>query len=119
MKAIYLQKKGGADCLVEGNIPRPTPKAGEVLVKVHATTVTPTEFQWFPTFSTKSGEPRPFPIVLSHEFSGTVESLGAETDGFKPGDAVYGLNDWFANGAQAECCVAPASALAAKPASLD
>ena len=119
MKAIYLEKKGGADSLVEGDLPRPNPKAGEVLIKVHSTAVTPTEFQWFPTFQTKSGDARPFPIVLSHEFCGTVNSLGPDTDGFKPGDAVYGLNDWFVNGAQAEYCVAPASALAPKPATLD
>lgn len=119
MKAIYLQKKGGADSLVEGDLPRPNPKAGEILIKVHSTAVTPTEFQWFPTFQTKSGDARPFPIVLSHEFSGTVESLGPNADGFKAGDTVYGLNDWFANGAQAEYCVAPASALAPKPATLD
>ena len=119
MKSIYLEKKSGAESLIEGNLPRPDPKPGEVLIKVHATAVTPTELQWFPTFNTKSGEPRAFPIVLSHEFSGTVESLGPDANGFKVGDAVYGLNDWFENGAQAEYCVAPASALARKPASLD
>jgi NADPH:quinone reductase-like Zn-dependent oxidoreductase len=119
MKAIYLENKAGAESLVSGQIPRPSPKAGEVLVKVHATAVTPTEFQWFPTFNRQSGEPRPFPIVLSHEFSGTVESLGPDVNDVEVGAAVYGLNDWFANGAQAEYCVAPAKALAPKPRSLD
>ncbi len=119
MKAMYLENKAGAESLVLGQIPRPSPKAGQVLVKVHATGVTPTELQWFPTFNMQSGEPRPFPIVLSHEFSGTVESLGPEVNDVEVGAAVYGLNDWFANGAQAEYCVAPASALAPKPRSLD
>jgi len=118
MKAIYLEKKGGPESLIQGNIPKPNPNAGEVLVKVHATAATPTEFQWFPTFKTKSGDARPFPIVLSHEFSGTLEALGPGADGFKVGDAVYGLNDWFVNGAQADYCVAATSGLAAKPASL-
>ncbi|HZI32376.1 MAG TPA: NADP-dependent oxidoreductase, partial [Candidatus Binatia bacterium] len=77
--------------------------------------VTPTEFQWYPTFQTQTGEPRPFPIVLSHEFSGEVAALGAGVNNFKIGDAVYGLNDWFANGAQAEYCVASATMLAIKP----
>ena len=119
MKAAYLGKKTGPEGLILGEIPNPTPKAGEVLVKVHATTVMPTELQWFPTFNLASGEPRPFPIVLGHELSGKVEALGVGVTNLKVGDEVYGLNDWFTNGAQAEYCVAPASALALLPKSLD
>jgi NADPH:quinone reductase-like Zn-dependent oxidoreductase len=119
MNAIYLGQKTGADGLVWGEIPRPTPHAGEVLVKVYATAVTPTELSWVPTFNQPSGEPRPFPIVLSHEFSGVVESIGADVREFTVGDEVFGLNDWFVNGAQAEYCVAAASSLARKPKSLD
>jgi NADPH:quinone reductase-like Zn-dependent oxidoreductase len=119
MKAVYLDKQAGAESLVAGQIPRPNPAAGEVLVKVHATAVTPTELQLSPTFNKQSGEPRPFPIVLSHEFSGTVESVGPDVNNVETGAAVYGLNDWFANGAQAEYCVASAGALAPKPRSLD
>jgi len=119
MKAIYLESQGGADSLVLGEIPRPSPGEGEVLVKVHATAVMPTEFQWHPTFNTQAGAPRPFPIVLSHEFSGVVEAVGGNARAFTVGEQVYGINDWFTNGAQAEYCVAPASALARKPKSLN
>ncbi|HTH50117.1 MAG TPA: NADP-dependent oxidoreductase [Candidatus Limnocylindria bacterium] len=119
MKAIYLEHKGGAESLVAGDLPRPDPEPGELLVKVHATAVTPTELQWYPTFSRPTGEPRPFPIVLSHEFSGVVEAVGPGVTAFTPGQEVYGLNEWFTNGAQAEYCVVAASAVARKPASLD
>ena len=119
MKAIFLESQGGADSLVTGEIPRPNPGEGEVLVKVHATAVTPTEFQWYPTFNTQAGTPRPFPIVLSHEFSGVVEAVGGNAGDFTVGEQVYGLNDWFTNGAQADYCVARASALARKPKSLN
>ncbi|HKW28820.1 MAG TPA: NADP-dependent oxidoreductase [Verrucomicrobiae bacterium] len=119
MKAVYLNQKAGPEALTWGDLPQPAPGEGEVLVKVKATAVTPTEFQWYPTFNLSTGEPRPFPIVLSHEFSGVVEALGPGVENFKPGDAVFGLNDWFAGGAQAEFCVAPASALARKPRLLD
>lgn len=119
MNALYLKSKSGPEALVAGDLPRPEPKAGEVLVQVHATAVTPTELQWFPTFNTSSGEPRPFPIVLSHEFSGVVESLGTNVSDFNLGDEVYGLNHWFTNGAQAEYCVVTATALARKPRSID
>lgn len=119
MKAIYLNQKAGPESLVLGSLSQPLPNDGELLVKVHAAAVTPTEFQWYPTFAMQSGIPRPFPIVLGHEFSGVVEALGACVEHFKVGDAVYGLNDWFTNGAQAEYCIAPASALAIKPRLLD
>ena len=63
----------------------PKPGPGEVLVRVHATAVTPTEFDWSPTFNTGNGEPRPFPIILSHEFSGVEEQVGEAAEGFKSG----------------------------------
>jgi NADPH:quinone reductase-like Zn-dependent oxidoreductase len=118
MKAIYLKKKGGAESLVAGEIPAPKPNFGEVLVKVHATAVMPTELDWEPTFAQPSGEPRPFPIVLSHEFSGVVEAVGANVGNVKVGEEVYGLNDWYINGAQAEYCVVVANAVTQKPKSL-
>jgi len=119
MKAIFLNQPAGLESLTLGDLPRPVPRAGEVLVRVHATAVTPTEFQWYPTFHQPTGEARPFPIVLSHEFSGVVESVGPEVTDWQPGEGVFGISDWFANGAQAEYCVAPATALARKPRLLD
>ena len=119
MKAIYLEKKGGAESLVSGEIQRPHPDENQVLVKVHATAIMRTEVQWAPTFQTQSGATRPFPIVLGHEFSGVIESLGQDVREFSIGEEVYGLNDWYINGAQAEYCVAAASAIARKPKSLN
>ena len=119
MKAVYLPKKGGAETLISGEILRPNPGAGQVLVKVHATAVMPTEVRWTPTFHTPSGGPRPFPIVLGHEFSGVIEYAGPNVGGFQPGEEVFGLNDWFTNGAQAEYCVVDQSGLARKPKSLN
>ena len=118
MKAVYLDKKGGADSLISGEIQQPSPNAGQVLVKVHATAVMPTEVQWSPTFQTRSGDPRPFPIVLGHEFSGVVEGHSSSDSRFTVGEEVFGINDWFINGAQAEYCVVDESGLAQKPKSL-
>src|SRR5437016_229986 len=97
MKAIYLPTKGGADALISGEILRPNPEPAQVLVKVHATAIMPTEVQWAPTFQTQVGGPRPFPIVLGHEFSGVVAGTGPNVNGFQPADEVFGLNDWFTN----------------------
>src|SRR5215469_1675490 len=99
MKAIYLAKKGGTNSLVSGEIQQPNPNPGQILVKVHAASVMPTEIQWNPTFQTESGSPRPFPIVLGHEFSGVVEGHGLNTGRFSDGEEVFGINDWFSNGA--------------------
>ncbi len=119
MKAVFLNKVAGLEALGYGEMPRPQPAAGQVLIKVFATAIIPTEIQWEPTWKQRDGRPRPFPLVLSHEFSGTIEALGPEVTGFKPGEEVYGMNDWFENGAEAEYCVAPAAWLAPKPKSLD
>lgn len=119
MRAAYLKSNDGAGSLTFGEIPAPKPAAGEVLVKVYSTAITPTELHWTPTFNGPDGQARPFPIVLSHEFSGIIESLGGSVNGFAAGDEIYGLNDWYTNGAQAEFCVVAAGAVARKPRSLN
>ena len=119
MKAIRLHSRGGPEALVYEEAPLPDPKAGEVLVRVHAAAVTPTELLWVPTWKTRTGADRPFPIIPGHEFSGVIAALGEGVTDWAEGDPVYGLNDWFEDGSQAEYCVAPAAPLAPKPGSLD
>ncbi len=119
MNAIQLRARGGPEMLVYGQAPTPQPAAGDILVRVHAAGVTPTELQWVPTWTTRSGEPRPFPIIPGHEFSGEVHALGPDVGGLAAGDAVFGMNDWFEDGAQAEFCLARAAQVAIKPRSVD
>jgi NADPH:quinone reductase-like Zn-dependent oxidoreductase len=119
MKAIRHHTRGGPEALVYEEAPQPHPHGGEVLVRVHAAAITPTELLWVPTWKTRTGEDRPFPIILGHEFSGVIAGCGAGVTEWTEGDPVYGLNDWFADGAQAEYCVAPAASLAPKPRALE
>ncbi len=119
MKAIRLQFRGGPEALVFEEAPLPRPGEGELLVRVHAAAVTPTELQWAPTWTTRAGGPRPFPIILGHEFSGEVRAVGPGVSDLVEGSAIFGMNDWFRDGAQAEYCVARAVDVAAKPRSLD
>jgi NADPH:quinone reductase-like Zn-dependent oxidoreductase len=119
MKAIRLHEIGGSDSLHYEDAPRPTPSDDQVLIQVHATAITPTEFAWFPTFHTADGSARPFPIILGHEFSGVVDAVGPACEDVRVGDLVYGLNDWFADGAQAEYCLTVPSNIAPKPKTLD
>jgi NADPH:quinone reductase-like Zn-dependent oxidoreductase len=118
MKAIRLHAFDGPDALVYEDVPEPRPREEEVLVRVYATAITPTEFVWEPTWRTRTGTARPFPIILGHEFSGVIAGIGADVIGFSLGEAVYGLNDWFGDGAQAEYCLAGRESLAPKPMSL-
>ena len=119
MKAISLHARGGPEMFRYEDTPVPEPADGEVLIAVHASGVMPTELTWKPTWNTPEGAPRPFPIIPGHEFSGVIERLGNGVTGFAQGDAVFGMNDWFRNGAQAEYCLARAADIVAKPSPLD
>ena len=88
---------------------------GELLVRVHAAAVTPTELEWAPTWTTQAGGPRPFPIIPGREFSGEVRAVGPGVTDLVEGAAIFGMNDWYRDGAQAEYCVARAADTAAKP----
>jgi NADPH:quinone reductase-like Zn-dependent oxidoreductase len=118
MKAIRLHHVGGPDLLLYEDAPKPVPKDNQVLVRVCATAITPTEFDWYPTFHTPQGGTRPFPITLGHEFSGVVESVGLDCTGVQVGDSIYGLSDWFIDGAQAEYCLTVPADIAPKPVTL-
>ncbi len=119
MKAIRLHHVGGPESLVYEDAPKPIPKDNQVLVQVCASGITPTEFVWYPTFHTPEGGERPFPIILGHEFSGVVEAVGTDCMDIRVGDHVYGLSDWFIDGAQAEYCVTIPPNIAPKPATLE
>ena len=118
MRAIRLHQVGGPESLRDEDAPKPSPNGNQILVQVSATAITPTEFEWHPTFHTLDGGARPFPIILGHEFSGVVAAIGPDCDGVRIGDAVYGLNDWFSDGAQAEYCLTVPGNLAPKPITL-
>src|SRR5215471_17509309 len=119
MKAICLRARGGPEALAYEEAPQPHPGEGEVLVRVHAAGVIHTELSWVPTWTTRAGEPRPLPVIPGHEFSGEIAALGAEVRDVGVGDLVYGLNDWYRDGASAEYCVARVADFARKPSSVD
>jgi NADPH:quinone reductase-like Zn-dependent oxidoreductase len=119
MNAIYFNKRGGPEALVYGTAAMPQVGEGEIIVRVRAAAVTPTELLWAPTWTTFAGEPRPFPIIPGHEFSGEVHALGSGVNDVAVGDPVFGMNDWFGDGAQAEFCIARSADVAPKPTSID
>jgi len=119
MKAIRLHHLDGPKSLCYEEAPKPIPTDHQVCVQVCATAITPTEFDWYPTSHTPEGNERPLPIILGHEFSGVIESVGSECRHVQVGEPVYGLSDWFIDGAQAEYCLTVPGNIAPKPVTIE
>jgi NADPH:quinone reductase-like Zn-dependent oxidoreductase len=114
---MQIDNKQRGQALIAVELPQPQAGDTEVLIRVLAAGVTPTELVWYPTTHTKDGALRTT-AVPGHEFSGVIAALGKEVHGFDVGDEVYGMNDWFVDGATAEFCIALPQNIARKPASL-
>jgi NADPH:quinone reductase-like Zn-dependent oxidoreductase len=117
MKVMRLTGPAEKPTLIEEEVPQPRAGRGELLIRVVAAGVTPTELKWYPTTHLKTGEKRTGAIP-SHEFSGIIAAVGEEVADVKIGSEVYGMNDWFADGALAEYCVTQPASVATKPARL-
>ena len=118
MRALRAHRRGGPDVLVEEDAPIPSPGTGDVLVRVHAASFTPTELEWPSTWIDRAGRDR-LPSIPGHEVSGVVTALGYGATGVAVGDAVYGLTDWYRDGTAAEYVAVEARNLARKPDKLD
>src|SRR5439155_10147700 len=120
MKAIRIHDYGGPEVLNYEDAPRPQPGEGEVLIRVHATSVNPIDWKVREGLM-KDFWPHKFPLILGWDLSGVVEELGpspAAAGRFKIGDEVYSLPDPTRNGAYADYIVVRESELALKPNSL-
>ncbi len=89
MRAAYIEETGGIELIKVGDLPRPTPGPGQVLVRVHAVALNPIDLYL------RSGliaMPMAFPYVIGCDFAGVVEQLGPGASRFKAGDRVWGSN---------------------------
>jgi NADPH:quinone reductase-like Zn-dependent oxidoreductase len=117
MRAVIQNSVGGPDVLVIANRPDPTPKAGEVLVRVKAAGINPVDGAVRAGYYPLLGEP---PFILGWDISGTIEALGAGVTGFKVGDEVFGMPRFPKQAAAyAELVAAPADEVALKPKAAD
>ncbi|MEX0968327.1 MAG: NAD(P)-dependent alcohol dehydrogenase [Bacteroidia bacterium] len=99
MRAVVFKRFGNPDVLQLAEIEKPVPKSNEVLVKIHATSVTAEDpkmrsFNHPPLLKLPVGLMfgfrKPKIPVLGMEFSGTVETAGNKVKMYKPGDQVFG-----------------------------
>jgi len=114
MKAATYNRYGPADVLKVTDVPMPAPKAGEVLVEVHASSVTTADWRlrasafpgglWLPG-RLMTGLFRPRHPILGTEFSGRIAQVGDGVSAFREGDAVFGFSG---HGGNAEFLAMPA-----------
>ncbi len=94
MKAAVRTRYGPPDVVHVGEVPRPEPGPGELLVRVHATTVNRTDcaYRAGTPFVIRAGTgfPAPRTAVLGTEFAGVVERVGTAVTAFATGDRVFG-----------------------------
>lgn len=123
MQAAVVDRYGTPDVVRIGEVPRPAPRKGEVLVRVRAVAVTSADSRirgarfpsgFGPFARLAFGVFRPRRTVLGSSFSGEVVAVGAHVDDVAPGDEVCGMTG-MRLGAHAEYVVAPAGKLARKP----
>ncbi|MFC8088506.1 NADP-dependent oxidoreductase [Streptomyces sp. NPDC008343] len=116
MRAISQDVLGGPEVLKEVEVQRPAPRPNEVLVRVRAAGLNPTDWKHRDNGGFL-GEP---PFVLGWDVSGVVEAVGIGVVRFRPGDEVFGMLSYpFGHGSHAEYVTAPARVFAHKPASVD
>ena len=116
MKAMILNSFGGPETFELSEVPKPVPQTGQVLVRVHATSINPLDYQ------VRRGDYRdyvPLPAITGHDVSGVIEAVGAGVRAFAPGDEVWYTPQIFdGTGSYAEYHVANENIIGRKPGSL-
>lgn len=128
MNAIVWTKYGAADVLQLREVVKPTPKDDEVLIRVHASTVTAGDcdlrsFKGFTLFWLPArfyiGLLKPTRVtILGQELSGVIEAVGKDVTQYKAGDAVFAWAGMRLGGYAEYACLSEKATMAIKPASM-
>jgi NADPH:quinone reductase-like Zn-dependent oxidoreductase len=122
VKAIVRETYGSPEVLVLEEVPLPTLRDGDVLVRVHAASANAGDWHLLRgtplPFRLVAGLRRPKFKIIGTDVAGHVEAVGRNVTQFRPGDEVFGELSRCGFGAYAEFAAAPETALALKPANL-
>lgn len=114
MKAIAIKQYGGKEQLKEIDIPKPTPKEKQAIVKLHATSINPIDWKLREGYL-KAMMPFGFPIILGWDVAGIVEEVGEHVQDFKVGDRVFARPETTNRGTYAEYTIVDTHLLAKIP----
>jgi len=115
MKAVRIYEFGGLDSLKVEDIPVPEPLPGEVLIRVHGSSINPVDWKTCLGQGVATRLKDPFPFIPGWDVSGTIEALGSNVSQFKVGDTVCGMIRWpLGGGGYAEYVTAPVTDLVLK-----
>ena len=118
MKALTFKRYGRSPEIEFADVPRPTLKADELLVQVHAAGLNPID-NMIPAGTFKPVLKFELPATLGSDIAGVVVEVGSRVTRFKPGDAVFASLFDLGRGSIAEFAAVPESVAAPKPATLD
>jgi len=123
MRAVVIDRYGPPEVQHMEDVAKPVPNEDEVLVKIHATTVTRSDCGIRsakpPLIRLFFGLRRPKQRILGTELAGEVEAVGAAVTEFAVGDHVFGSTNSFKSGTHAEfICLKESAPLALKPAGM-
>lgn len=120
MRAVIYDQYGGPEVLHIDDVPTPSPGAGQVLIRVAATSINLSDWECLrgsPAYARIGALRSPKRASLGSDIAGVVEAVGAGVTRFRAGEEVYGDN-LALKGGFAEYAVAPESVLARKPSAL-
>jgi NADPH:quinone reductase-like Zn-dependent oxidoreductase len=116
MKAVQIKQYGSEDQLQMEEVPKPRAAAGQVVVRIAATSFNPIDPNRA-SGNMRQVFPLQFPFTPGGDFSGVIDSVGAGVTKFQAGDEVIGYS--MEGGAYAEYIGIDAEKVALKPKSID
>ena len=122
MKAMVYHTYGSPDVLHLEEVPKPTPQANEVLLKIHTASLN--AYDWHllradPFLARlERGLFRPKITILGADVAGQVEAVGSNVTQFQPGDEVFGDLSLHGDGGFAEYVAVPETSFVSKPANM-
>lgn len=124
MRAAYYSRFGGPEVMSVAEVPKPSPKPGEILIRVHASTVSAADYRMRSRDLPEGlGFLAPFMLgffaprrnVPGYDTAGVVESIGANVTRFKPGDEVIAMVGGRGGGQGEYTTIAETAAVTRKP----